>query len=87
MSLIRLRPLVAVLGLAGWIALLPAAASAAPEPFQLVPAGGLLAQAWDFVAGLLGLDTGAPILTGAPAPSPDLTTGDQGASVDPNGRT
>ena len=86
MSLIRLRRLVAVLGLAGWIALLPAAASAAPEPFRLVPAGGLLAQAWDFVTGMLGLDGGVSE-TGAPAPTPDLMTGDQGASVDPNGRT
>ncbi|HYH44937.1 MAG TPA: hypothetical protein VEG34_04580 [Thermoanaerobaculia bacterium] len=85
MSSIRLRRLVAVLGLAGWIALLPAAASAASEPFQLFPERGLLAQAWDFVAGMLGLDGGVP--TETVAPTPDLTNGDQGATVDPNGRT
>ncbi len=88
MSSIRLRRLVAVLGLAGWIALLPAAATAASaaEPFQLLPERGLLTAVWDFVAGLLGVDGGASTETGAPGPDL-LNNGDQGASVDPNGRS
>lgn len=87
MSSIRLRRLIVVLALAGWIALLPGAAGAAAGPVQLFPENGLLAQVWDFVAGLLGLDQGATTESGAPEGDLLTTTaGDQGASVDPNGR-
>jgi hypothetical protein len=90
MSSPRLRRLVAVLGLAGWIALAPVAANAA-EPFQLPQAeGGLFALVWDYVAGLLGFEStaGSATDTSTEGDTPSLTTdnGEIGATVDPNGR-
>jgi hypothetical protein len=92
MSSSRLRRLAVVLGLAGWIALVPVAAHAAAEPFHLLqPEGGLFAQVWDFVAGLLGLDSAGDSATATTTDGePSLNTidnGEQGATVDPNGRT
>ena len=88
MSSPRLRRLAAVLGLAGWIALVPAAQAAA-EPL-LQPAGGLFAQVWDYVAGLLGLAStaGGAVDSTEEAPTLDqMDNGEQGATVDPNGRS